>query len=1052
MPVIPNKVLAAVLVAATVGVVPAPDRQDDLPQPADAARPGGVTLITGDRVVVTGGGGYRVQPGPGRRVGFSGQVQDGHLYVIPSDARPLVAANLLDRRLFDVTQLLAWRYGDADRPDIPLIVQSSQGTAPALRGTERARPLGGLGMSAMNVVKASAGQAWQDLAAGARSLTAGSAKLWLDGRRSYSLDRSAEQIGATEAWKQGMTGKGVTVAVLDSGYDPDHPDLKGVVTQEKNFTDEPDIRDNIGHGTHVASIIAGADAKYRGIAPGAKLAVAKAGTASGLTESAILAGMEWAAAEVKAKIVNLSFGAPDTLDLDPVEQAVNTLSQRYGTLFVAASGNDSAIVSSPGSADAALTVGSVDHQDRIAASSGSGPREGDHAIKPDITAPGVGIVAAKAGGTGTEAHVAMSGTSMAAPHVAGAAAILAQLHPDWTGQRLKAALTGSATPLPGLTPYRQGAGRVDVVRALAQQVVAVPERVWAYFPSDGTGERVSAGTVTYDNAGDTPVDLDLTADGEVVRLSDRRLQVPAKGQATVTVTIDAKDQASGEHPVTITARSGDTVIRTLAGAYVEPESHNMTVKALDRAGRPAEAGFVQVYDARTGAGRDVPLIDGTARLRLPEREWNLYAEIYDAGDTLAHARLDLDQDRQVTIDARDGRRIGFSVDDPDAAPGDELVVELADGAWSYGFGSWRAPGWDTYVVPARAPGLRFLSRNIWKSRTRTPSPYVYDLVNTHTDGLPDNPFHAARRVDLVKVTATYRAAATAATGLPYFGPRLVEDRPGIMASPGQDAELPSTLTHYRTPGLVWDSGFQVGTSVLAGAPVRLERGSTTEVWNAAVTGPSAPVATRSGDELTVPVGDLFADGVAGHRGADDAATGTATLTAGGRTLAETDLAGCATERPEDCVLHATLRPEAATYTLKASARRQVPYSALSTAVESVWTFRSARADGRRPPSLTAVRLTPTTLDDHNRARPGTRTPLTLTLEPSSRQEGTRVRLESSSDDGRTWRPVPVTRSAHGWLAMISNPRTAGFVSLRATVTDTPTTGLTQTITRAYAVG
>ncbi|MER6575918.1 hypothetical protein [Nonomuraea sp. NPDC001023] len=161
MPVIPNKALAAVLVAATVGVVPAPDRQDDLPQPVDAGRAGGVTLITGDRVVVTGGGGYRVQPGPGRRVAFSGQVQDGHLYVIPSDARPLVAANLLDRRLFDVTQLLAWRYGDADRPDIPLIVQSSRGTAPALRGTERARPLGGLGMSAMNVAKASAGQTWR---------------------------------------------------------------------------------------------------------------------------------------------------------------------------------------------------------------------------------------------------------------------------------------------------------------------------------------------------------------------------------------------------------------------------------------------------------------------------------------------------------------------------------------------------------------------------------------------------------------------------------------------------------------------------------------------------------------------------------------------------------------------------------------------------------------------------------------------------------------------------------------------------------------------------
>ncbi|MFI6921518.1 hypothetical protein ACIBIZ_16325 [Nonomuraea spiralis] len=101
--------MAAVLVATMVGVVPVPVGQADLRQGPDAA---GVTLITGDRVVVTGRG-FRVLPGPGRRVGFTHQVQDGHLYVIPSDARPLVAANTLDRRLFDVTQLLAWRYGDA---------------------------------------------------------------------------------------------------------------------------------------------------------------------------------------------------------------------------------------------------------------------------------------------------------------------------------------------------------------------------------------------------------------------------------------------------------------------------------------------------------------------------------------------------------------------------------------------------------------------------------------------------------------------------------------------------------------------------------------------------------------------------------------------------------------------------------------------------------------------------------------------------------------------------------------------------------------------------
>ncbi|MEU6742717.1 S8 family peptidase [Streptosporangium sandarakinum] len=100
-----------------------------------------------------------------------------------------------------------------------------------------------------------------------------------------------------------MTGKGVTVAVLESGYDVDHPDLKEVVSHERNFTDSPDMRDVNGHGTHVASIIAGAGEKYRGVVPDAKLAIAKVGDGWS-TDSAVLAGMEWAAVDVKAKVIN----------------------------------------------------------------------------------------------------------------------------------------------------------------------------------------------------------------------------------------------------------------------------------------------------------------------------------------------------------------------------------------------------------------------------------------------------------------------------------------------------------------------------------------------------------------------------------------------------------------------------------------------------------------------------------------------------------------------------------------------------------------------------
>src|SRR5690606_24102385 len=108
-----------------------------------------------------------------------------------------------------------------------------------------------------------------------------------------------------------------------------------------------------------------------------------------------------------------------------------------------------------------------------------GPRVGDGAIKPDVTAPGVDIAAAQADGTqlgepAGDGYVTASGTSMASPHVAGAAALLAQQHTDWDADELKAALMGSAQAHDELTVFEQGAGRIDVPAALGQSVLASP--------------------------------------------------------------------------------------------------------------------------------------------------------------------------------------------------------------------------------------------------------------------------------------------------------------------------------------------------------------------------------------------------------------------------------------------------------------------------------------------------------------------------------------------------------------------------------------------------
>ena len=145
--------------------------------------------------------------------------------------------------------------------------------------------------------------------------------------------------------------------------------------------------------------------------------------------------MEWAATH--ADVVSMCLGSNEPSDgTTPMDQSVDTLSDATGALFVIASGNNGMVggISAPGAADAALTVGAVDGQDQLAYFSNMGPRFGDSALKPDIVAPGVDISAARSHFVdGTGDYQTMSGTSMATPHVAGAAAILAQLHPGWSG-------------------------------------------------------------------------------------------------------------------------------------------------------------------------------------------------------------------------------------------------------------------------------------------------------------------------------------------------------------------------------------------------------------------------------------------------------------------------------------------------------------------------------------------------------------------------------------------------------------------------------------------
>src|SRR5438067_1162513 len=220
----------------------------------------------------------------------------------------------------------------------------------------------------------------------------------------------------------------VTSLIAD-GYDDRRPDLPLIVSYSGTAKSALKSSATAAGATVGRDLPAGSGAasngKYKGVAPGVKLYSAKVCREFGCAESWILAGMQWASSDQHAKVVNMSLGGPDSPGIDPLEQAVQTLTAQNGTLFVIAAGNDGSdySVGSPGSADDALTVGAVTKQEQLADFSSRGPRIGDSALKPDITAPGVDITAARSKdgflGTPGDMYMSLSGTSMATPHVAG---------------------------------------------------------------------------------------------------------------------------------------------------------------------------------------------------------------------------------------------------------------------------------------------------------------------------------------------------------------------------------------------------------------------------------------------------------------------------------------------------------------------------------------------------------------------------------------------------------------------------------------------------------
>ena len=650
-----------------------------------------VTLVTGEVVEVGADGEGRVtarvteHEGPFRTHREPG----GDLFVIPLDVTPLLDGTL-DLELFNVTGLVRQGYHDDARPDVPLIVERTGGADVAARvASPEERPLPSIGAVAVEVPKSDT-RAAEDLiaelaagrSAGERSRRTGVTRVWLDRQVRLSgatstataapavvpvpalapaapvqappLDANLTQVGADEAWAAGYTGEGVTVAVLDTGVDATHPDLAGKVDAQENFGAAEDAVDRHGHGTHVASLVAGTGAASggarSGVAPDARLISGKVVDDFGFgQESEAIAGMEWAAPQ--ADVVNMSLGyGLDSDGSDPISMALDALSEQHGTLFVVAAGNSgpgSRSVEFPGVADRALTVGAVDVDDVLADFSSRGPTPDTAELKPEVVAPGVDIVAARAAGTtmgppAGEQYVTASGTSMAAPHVAGAAALMAQRHPGWDADEIKPAVIASADALEDDT-FDVGAGRLDVGTGVAATVRPVRDAVEVALPHPRT--ETHSETLTWANDGTEPVTLAVEAavedregqpvDGVSVEPAELTIAPGATGTATLTIDAPSLDAALYSGVVTATPASGTAgdaaAARTPVGVQALAETFDLTIESTPPAGAdPASAyalaSIVNLDDY--GVFADLQVVSGSLTIPVPAGRYAVIGDVY----------------------------------------------------------------------------------------------------------------------------------------------------------------------------------------------------------------------------------------------------------------------------------------------------------------------------------------------------------------------------------------------------------------------------------------
>ena len=420
----------------------------------------------------------------------------------------------------------------------------------------------------------------------------------------YNTTYGLDQINAPELWDEYNTmGEGVGVAVLDTGVDPDHPDID---IQDDNFVEvnedgeieNVDPYDSSDHGTHTSATVVGGNAsgEYIGVAPEATLYHGLVIPGGGGSFSQVAAGMEWAANESGVDIVSMSLGAPGYFP-EMIEPTQNI--EAAGKILVASAGNDyEGSSGSPGNVYEAVAAGASNEAGDIADfSSGElvdtsedwgsdAPSDWpDEYYVPDYAAPGVAVKSAQPGGGYQE----LSGTSMAAPHISGSIALMLSAAGDIEQSTVEEALTETAwAPVEDPPENRYGDGIIDIYNAT--QMVALDQEVTGTV-TDADGDPIEGATVTTDQG----FEATTNADGEYTVLAET---------GTVSVTADAFGAESSTQ--TVEVGDNETVMLNFSldsALGVELQSGQPSaIEGGDNASATAMAANLESYTAELADG------------------------------------------------------------------------------------------------------------------------------------------------------------------------------------------------------------------------------------------------------------------------------------------------------------------------------------------------------------------------------------------------------------------------------------------------------------------